>query len=198
MLGQFDSNEFDTIEYMASSGGLSAPDCGVRMTYYGVGGIPHLLFNGGNSLVGAGPDVVDGSIYEPIVVNLIGQSSPVQMSISSFSFASPGAFVTVDLALEEDLVNPAQTRLRVALVEDDLLYGGTLYHNILRDILPEQVMPITLAGQTQQVTLNFTPTAGWNAANRRRVARQLSPAPPRAPAIRSSFAIRAREHARFP
>ncbi len=170
MLGQCDSNEFDTIEYMASSGGLSAPDSDARMTYYGVGGIPHLLFNGGNSLVGAGTDVVDGSVYEPIVENLIGQPSPVQMSISSFSFTNPGAFLTVDLALEEDLVNPAQTRLRVALVEDDLLYGGTLYHNILRDVLPDQVMPITLAGQTQQVTLNFTPTAGWIAANLRLIA----------------------------
>ncbi len=170
MLGSFDSNEFDTIEYMAASGGLSNPDNAGRTGYYGVGSIPHLRFNGGSPLVGAGTDVIDGSVYEPIIVNLIGQSTPVKMSISSHSFASGTAHVTVDLDLEGDLVNPAQTRLQIAIVEDHLTYGGTDYHNIPRDMLPSQVLPISLAGQSQQVTLNFTPDPAWNTANLRLIA----------------------------
>ncbi|MCB1184235.1 Omp28-related outer membrane protein [bacterium] len=170
MLGQFDDNEFETIEYMASSGGLSVPDSDARMAYYGIGPIPHLLFNGGNDQVGAGTDVVDGSVYAPIVLNMIGRPSPVRMGISSHSFVNPGAGVTVDLALEADLEHPAQTSLRVAVLEDGLTYGATVYDNILRDVVADQALPITLAGQAQQVTVNFTAGAGWNAANLRLVA----------------------------
>jgi hypothetical protein len=170
MLGRFDSNEFDTIELMASSGGLSVPDSDARMAYYGMSGLPHLVFNGGNGMVGAGTDVVDGSVYDPLVSHLIGLPSPVQMSISAFSLTSPGAFVTVDLALEEDLASPATTRLRVALLEDDLTYGGTLYHNILRDIVTDQALTISQAGESAQVTVNFAPNPAWNPANMRLIA----------------------------
>ncbi len=169
-MGTYDSNEFDAIEYMAASGGLSIPENATRTGYYGVSGIPHLRFNGGAPLIGAGTDVIDGSVYEPIILNLLGQATPVKMNISSFSFTSGEAHVTIDLALEDDLDNPSQTQLQIAIVEDHLTYGGSDYHNITRDLLPSQVLPISLAGQAQQVTLNFTPDPTWNVANLRLIA----------------------------
>ena len=48
-------NEFNYIEYMASSGGLSCPESDQRMDYYNMGGIPDLRFDGNWHIqVGAG------------------------------------------------------------------------------------------------------------------------------------------------
>ena len=87
MLDTYDSIEFDTIEYMATSGGLGCADSDSRMAYYGNNGLPHLLFNGGNMLVGAGTDVIDGSVYDPIVQSMLDDATPLKLSISSWSVA---------------------------------------------------------------------------------------------------------------
>lgn len=170
MLDRYDSTEFENIEYLATSGGLGTADGDARMAYYGNHGLPHLLFNGGNLLVGAGTDVVDGRVYDPIVQSMLDDATLLKMSIPQFSFDALGPFVTVDLALEGDLADVSHTRLRVAIVEDGLSYGGTNYDNVLRDMLPDQAVTISQAGQSQQLTINFTVEAGWNTGNLRLVA----------------------------
>ncbi len=161
MLDSYDSIEFDTIEYLATSGGLGSPDSDARITYYGNNGMPHILFNGGSMLVGAGTDVVDGTVYNPIVQSMLDDATPLKLSISSFSFDALSGHVTVDLELEGDLDNISSTKLRVAVLEDDLISGGTHYHNVLRDMLPDQTITISSSGETQQITIPFTPDNSW-------------------------------------
>ncbi len=170
MHDHYDTIEFDSVEYMATSGGLSCPDSDARMAYYGNNGLPHLLFNGGGMLVGAGTDVIDGSVYHPIVQSLLADATPLKMSISSFSFDGQNAHVTVDLELEGDLADISQTRLRVAVLEDDLIYSSVNYNNILRDMLPDQALTINTAGQAQQITINFSSDPGWDPTNMRLIA----------------------------
>lgn len=166
----YDSIEFDTIEYLATSGSLGVADSDARIIYYGNNGLPHVLFNGGNMLVGAGEDVIDGAVYDPIVQNILAQATILELSISSFSFDNPGAHVTVELNLEGDLANLSQTKLRVAVLEDGLFNSSVTYDNVLRDMLPDQALTIDQNGQSQQITINFTSDASWDLANVRLLA----------------------------
>jgi hypothetical protein len=169
MLDRFDSIEFDTIEMMASSGGLSCPDSDARISYYGISGFPTLEWNGGNAMVGAGTDVIDGSTYDPVVRNMLAEPTPVALSITDYSFVSGSAFVTVRIELEGDLPLGSQMKLRVAMVEDRLTYGATIYHNILRDVLPDVPLTISTAGQVQIETLDITMGA-WDPSELRAIA----------------------------
>jgi len=155
MLDRFDSIEFDTIEMMASSGGLSCPDSDTRISYYQISGFPTLMWNGGNAMVGAGTDVINGSVYDPVVRNMLAEPTSLALTITDHSFVSGSAFISVNIELEGDLPAGSQMKLRVALVEDGLTYDATLYDNILRDMLPDIPLTIDTAGQTQTETINF-------------------------------------------
>ena len=61
MSDKYDSNEFDTINYMATSGGLGTADSDARHSYYGISGLPTLVWQGTQYMVGAGTDVIDGA-----------------------------------------------------------------------------------------------------------------------------------------
>jgi len=150
---------FNYIVYMASSGGLSVPESNQRMNYYGMGGIPDLYWDGYFHIVGAGPDVADGSAYFPIIADHNTDSVPIAVGVSDWSFEPGSAFVEVKVKLFDDLPSVASHYIRVALVEDHLQYGGSVYHNVLRDMFPgSSGTPLTIqnAGEEQVVNLPFT------------------------------------------
>jgi hypothetical protein len=169
MLDRYDSVEFDCVEMMASSGGLSCPDSDARISYYQISGFPTLKFNGGNTIVGAGTDAVNGSVYDPVVQSLLDDPTPVALSITDHSFETGNAFIDVDITLEGDLPAGSNMKLRVAMLEDELLYGSTTYHNILRDMLPDIPLTISTAGQVQSEHITFTMDPTWVAAHLRAV-----------------------------
>ncbi|HPF70648.1 MAG TPA: Omp28-related outer membrane protein, partial [Candidatus Krumholzibacteria bacterium] len=170
MLGRYDSIEFDTIDIMASSGGLSCPDSDARIAYYAVSGYPTLEFNGGNTMVGAGTDAIDGGVYDPVVRSLLDDPTPVAMAITDHAFVAGAAHVDVHVALEGDLPAGGSPRLRVALVEDGLSYSGVAYDNVLRGIIADLDLAIAAAGESVDKTFAFTMDPAWNAANLRAVA----------------------------
>ncbi|MEZ4387462.1 MAG: FlgD immunoglobulin-like domain containing protein [Candidatus Krumholzibacteriia bacterium] len=155
---------------MATSGGLGCPDSDTRITYYGNNGLPHLLFDGGDLIVGAGTDAVDGSVYDPVVQKLLDDATPVKMTMSDVVLDPLGSSCTVTLELTDDLASSDAIYLRVAIVEDQVTYASTTYENILRDLLPDVPLTISEAGQTQVVPLAFTFSGSWVAANSRLVA----------------------------
>ena len=170
MHSNYSDFEFESAEMLATSGGLGNADSDARLSYYGMSSLPSLVFNGGNFIAGAGLDAIDGTPYFPLVNSLLDDSTPVQMSISSYSFDAAGGHVTVDLALEDTgFAGYAAPIVRTYIVEDDVLYGGTTYHNVLRDMLPDQLPSISTGGQSEQITINFDVDAGWNTANLRLV-----------------------------
>ena len=170
MLDRYDSVEFDCVEYMSSSGGLSCPDADARIAYIQCAGYPQLEFNGGSTISGAGLDAVNGSVYDPVVQGMLDDPTPVALTITDYAFSAASAFLTVRIELEGDLPVGSNMKLRVALVEDKLVYGGVSYQNILRDMLPDVPLTIDTAGMVQTETINFTWNPAWVAANFRAVA----------------------------
>ena len=169
MSDTYNAKEFDTVAYMQTSGGLGCPDSNTRQAYYGGQGLPNLQFNGTTQLVGAGTDAINGSVYDPIVQSMLDDATPVKLSITDFGFGGSPS-VSVDIELEEDIDDISQTQLRIAILENGLVYQNETYNNVLRDLLPDIPMSISQAGQIQSETVDFTMDPEWVARNLRIVA----------------------------
>jgi hypothetical protein len=162
-------NEFNYIQYEASSGGLSCPESDVRHSYYADNGtgIPDIRFDGSwYAQVGAPESDSNGLFYISKIDNRRTTTSPLAVVVSDFSYTEPGAFAQVSVKMFGDIPNPANHYIRVAIVEDDLTYGSSVYQNVCRDMLPDATgTPLTVsqAGQEQVVDLDIAMQAGWDA-----------------------------------
>ncbi len=153
MKDRYDSVEFGTLKYMATSGGISCPDSDDRIDYYNLGGYPTAWFNGTETLRGAGSETATGSTYDPVVQAMLDDATPVMVTITGFSVTFP-AYVTVEVELTDDIDDITGHFIRGFVLENDLFYGGTTYQDILCD-LEETPLTISLAGETQTVTIPF-------------------------------------------
>jgi len=160
-------NEFNYIQWEASSGGLSCPESDDRHAYYSDNGtgIPDTRFDGSwMDLVGAPESYATGEYFMQLVDQRRATTSPVAVVVSDFSFEEPGAFVEVKV-LGFGSINPANHFVRVAIVEDDLTYGGSPYQNVARDMLPNSTgtaLTVTGPGDEQVLNLDLAMQAGWN------------------------------------
>jgi len=166
MSDTYNAKEFDTVAYMQTSGGLGCPDSNNRQAYYGGQGLPNLQFNGTTQLVGAGTDAINGSVYDPIVQSMLDDATPVKLTITDFAFGTSPS-ISVDIELEGDLDDISQTNLRIAILEDNLVYQNETYDNVLRDLLPDIPLMISQTGQTQSETVEFEMDPSWVARNLR-------------------------------
>ena len=149
--------QFNYIVYEASSGGLSCPDSDARMNWYGMGGIPDLRFDGNWHIqVGAGGGDVDGQNYINIIDGHLAVEAPLSVAVTDFSYEHGSAFVEVTVTMFEDIGSPASHVIRVAVVEDNLVYGSSTYENILRDMLPDNALTVSAVGEQQVVTMPIT------------------------------------------
>lgn len=159
-------NEFNYICYEASSGGLSCPDSDARQSYYGVGGIPDLRFDGNWDIqIGAPSGDVNGLAYMAIIDDHRTVQAPMAVIVSDYSFTMGSAFAEIKVKMFGDIGSPANHKIRVAIVEDHLSYGGTIYENTLRDMLTETPLTVSAPGEEQVVTLPITMNASWVPAN---------------------------------
>ncbi len=153
-------SQFNYINYMASSGGLSCPESDQRQAYYNMSGIPDLYFDGYYHLVGAGSDAVDGHLYFPIIESHWNNTTPVSVQVTEFSFTPGNAYANIQVEIiGGNLANIANTYIRVAVTETELTYGGDTFENVLRDMVPNATgTPLTIqnAGQVQTVSLPIT------------------------------------------
>jgi len=170
MLDRYDSNEFETVTYQASSGGLSCPESDARIAYYSVTGYPTLLFNGTTRVVGAGSDAANGSAYEPLVQGLLDEPSPLRMEVFDHGFGDATGFIELNVVAEEAIPDPSHMVVRVAILEDHCAYGGTTYDNVLRDMLPDIPLTADEPFELQLVDETFPLDGAWNTDNLRLVA----------------------------
>jgi len=170
MSGRYDGTEYNSIRYMASSGGLSCPDADARIAYYGVTGYPTVIWMGTEPVVGADANTDDGSPYDGIVQAHLADATPWAMAVTDHVFGL-GAYATVRVELEDDVADISNTYLRIAVIEDNLVYeGGDVEVDVVRDIIADVPITINTAGQVQTHTAPFTMGLDWLPANMRIVA----------------------------
>jgi len=156
-------NEFNYISYEASSGGLSCPDSDARMNYYGMSGIPDLRFDGNWHIqVGAPESDANGQAYIAIIDSHRAVEAPLAVVVSDYSYEIGSAFVEVKVKMFADIGSPANHYIRVAVIEDNLVYNGVTYDNTCRDVLPQQALTISAPGEEQIVNLPIPMSAAWH------------------------------------
>jgi hypothetical protein len=165
MSDKYDSNEFDTINYMATSGGLGTADSDARHSYYGISGLPTLVWQGTQYMVGAGTDVIDGAPYDAVVKSRLADATPVKIGFNDWDYSGLPTFVDFDVELTDDM--PGTYMVRAFVIEDAINYGGTDYDNVLRDMILEIPLTIDTSGQVQNVYQVFPGDGAWNLANLR-------------------------------
>lgn len=168
---QYLPNEFNYIQYEASSGGLSCPESDARHSYYSDNGtgIPDTRFDGSwMALVGAPESYATGEYFGELIDQRRLTQAPLAVIVSDFSFVEPGAFVQVKVKMFDDIASPAGYFVRVAIVEDDLTYGSSTYQNVLRRMLPDAngtALTVSQNGEEQVLNLDLAMGAGWIADN---------------------------------
>ena len=123
----------------------------VRNSYYGNNYAPHCFFDGaidGGSSYGSWTGIADNRslVYSVLQMNLTGH----------FDEGSGTGQVTVHIYAEE---TPGQSnlRLRIALIESNLSYGGRTWNQVFRDMIPStygETMTIS-QGETLEYTYDL-------------------------------------------
>ncbi len=157
MQDRYDDAEFDCIEYYNDIG---VPDAQTRQNYYNMSGIPHLVWLGTINQVGAGTDVIDGGPYDGIVRAHYADATPVKISYNSWAYEGLPAFVDFDVELTDDMAG--NYMIRAFVVENNLLIGGDLLQDVLRDMVTETPLTISAAGQVQNVYQTFPSNGEWD------------------------------------
>ncbi len=151
--------QFDFLIYEHNSGGLSTPSGMTRFAYYGVGSVPTLKFDGTATVVGGSSN---GSLYMPVIDAHHNELVPLALAFTDWSFTVGDAYADVWIKLLGDLDDIANSYVRIAIVEDYVTYGSTSYRHIQRDMLPDQPLTVSLAGQEQLVHVPMTISGSWN------------------------------------
>ncbi|HOX25524.1 MAG TPA: FlgD immunoglobulin-like domain containing protein [Candidatus Krumholzibacteria bacterium] len=168
----YEAYQFNHLAYHQSSFGdvLYTAETVARASYYAVSGIPQINFDGstveypgGGEFVGAGADAADGHYYIAYTNAHLTDSVPLAVGITDYSYESGSAFVTVKVMMVGDLgASPTNTYIRVVLAEDQVTSGGNRYDKVVRDVLPQTALTVSMAGQVQEFTLPMTINAAWN------------------------------------
>ncbi len=158
---QYLPNEFNYIIYQASSGGLSCPDSDARISWYNISGFPTLQFDGGwYQEVGAAASVVDGVHYMEVIDSHRDVSAPLAVIVSDYSFEG-AAFAEVTVKMFDD-INPSNHKIRVAVIENNLAYGGTVYQATCRDIIGDVPLTVSANGEEQIENFSIPMNGSWN------------------------------------
>lgn len=166
--GLYHPSQFNFISYHSSGigGQLYNADSMVRVNYYGASALPEIDFDATQEVVGAGSDARDGHYYTPIINNHMAQSVPVKVEVPEVSYNGGSSYVDVVVTLYGELTTIANTFVRVAVVED-VVFNGTHYANVVRDMVPTPsgtALTIQHTGEVQTLHLPFT-MGTWNPAN---------------------------------
>jgi hypothetical protein len=166
--GLYHPSQFNYVTYEDASGGLNNADAQARIAYYGITAFPTLRWDGYQTTVGAGAGEATGAPYIAIIDNHRLTTTPLAVAVTGWSFENGAAFADVKVKLFGNLASSANTRIRVALVENHLTYGALSHYNrIVRDMIPDAVgtaLTIQNTGEVQTVHLPFAWNATWNPA----------------------------------
>lgn len=167
MKSRYDTNEFTSTRIYSTSGGggLSNAEITARVNWYGVSGFPTVFFDGGNAVVGGSTFIATGAAYDPIVINGIAQPSPLAIRINSVDLVQPSGSINFDVIVSETMASIANHKIRVYILENSVLYGSTTHTDVIRDILPDQALTVSVAGQTQNVVHNFAVDPAWKTSD---------------------------------
>ncbi len=141
------------------------PDAASRMSYYGAGGYPYCYFDGIVQIIGGGSGTYNQ--YRNVINSRKVISSPLEINPSgTYSSISDSGTIDVQIIATAPITH-TNLRIRYALVESGLPYGGEVYEQVLRDMFPSPTgVALTISeGDTVYDSQDFRVDPGWDFLN---------------------------------
>jgi len=131
-----------------------------RASWYGVGGVPHVRFDGVEECVGIYENLeLTKAWYSGIIDDRRTIAAPIEITSTGLISESTG-YVTVDI-VARDTVNYSPIQAQFILVENGLEHSSKTYDYTVRDLLPVEALALSSPGDSVQVTRNFTVDPTW-------------------------------------
>ncbi len=149
--------------YYHVSDAYATGDTYQRASYYGVGGIPHTVFDGATEIIGAGTTV--GNTFGPIVESRMAVSSPVEIDVSGTITAEGTRGTvggTVDVTFRAtDTIGAGNLVAQFVMYED----VSAAYPYTVRDMLMAETILEADLEMGEEVTFNKTFAGVTNSTN---------------------------------
>ncbi len=145
------------------------PDNDARISYYGITGVPSMLFDGPPNEGHNG--LSSYSYYKGLIETELAIDSPLEITVDGYLVPGTGfANITIEVT---DTLPAGDLKIRYAIVEDNTYaYAGIFSPNqevrhryVMRDMLDEQDMPGLSVGQNISFSKIFTVNPEWNLNN---------------------------------
>lgn len=153
------NGEFITARLFTESGSLSNAEIEERFSYYGVIGLPNVIFNGLISIEGAGEGTADGTNYLNALSQTRFSASPVKIDITDFSLGRGAVSANVTMLSPTAVISNA--KLVYYLLEDNV--GSET--NVLRGVLYDDIASLSGAGTTLNFNRTFDLNPDWSVSN---------------------------------
>lgn len=137
-----------------------------RASWYGVGGVPHVKFDGVETCVGVYENLaLTVGWYDGIIDGRRAIPSPLTID-SAGQISSDSGYITVDI-VARDTVGYSPIQAQFVLIENDVFYNSNEYDFTVRDMLPAEALTLAAPGDSIQITRNFVVDPTWNYENMR-------------------------------
>jgi hypothetical protein len=136
-----------------------------RQAYYSVSAFPTLVWNGTIQWTGASLDDATGLPYRGTILGLLAEPSAFKLTVNSIDFTPPTGSIDLDIEVMEGGIDVSNMFLRMAVTEDDVPYGGDIFHDVTRDMIDDVPITVSNLGEVQNVTRIFSVDPLWVEAN---------------------------------
>ena len=140
-----------------NSGSFSNPDAIARGSYYGVGGVPDVFFDGYDHVVGGGQDMYPS--YEPIFLSHQADQSKViiEADVSFDEGAQEGTVtVTATIAPGETIANTGNVYIGAAVYIRNWNRLGTIWHDLAIKMPIYETTTIANSGESETKVATFS------------------------------------------
>jgi len=162
---EFRSDEFVTIyNHVGGADPWRTSESESRASWYGVGGVPHVEFDGVYTEVGVYATAEQtADAYRPHVNTRLGVSAPLTIDAVGIIGPTDG---WVDATIKAtDSIAYGDLRAQFVLIENGMSYGGKDYDFTARDYLAAQTISLSSPGDSVVINRNFTIDPGWDHTN---------------------------------
>jgi hypothetical protein len=126
-----------------------------------VGGFPTLVWNGTLQWSGAGTNDATGLPYRSTILSLLSEPSAFKLTVNSVDLTGPMGSIDLDVEVMEGGVDVSNMVLRMAITQDDVVFGAGVYYDVARDMIDDVPITVSELGQVQNVNRLFPVDPSW-------------------------------------
>jgi hypothetical protein len=136
------------------SDSYATSETSARGSFYGVGGIPDVWFDGSERVLGGGTNM--RPYYEPIITRRLDLEPYIAIDLSGSSIDENGGTVNIHLEVLQD-ITVSNPKVKTFIYQNDII--GEFW--MVRDVLTDEDLTALNVGETQDIVKDFVIDPGW-------------------------------------